>query len=237
LPHSPLSSKTIACAIVGSRLDYANSVLTGISAHNIHRLQASARSKFLGACSNSLNNQLHLALNSLHWLLIRQRIDYKLATIVHLSLHNACPQYLSSLLHTYTPTRQLRSASLNLLSQPRAKIALTSRGFWHIGPSIWNSLPPHLSLQIQSQNSLVLFCKHFWPLTTPIQQNHFHIRSLKSGRLPPSVQTNVFSRHFAATWRMIPRLAKSQQKTVPCPVWQLSGMAIVTKLSSSCQLQ
>jgi len=84
------------------------------------------------------------ALNSLHWLTIQQRIDYKLATIVRHSLHNACPQYLSSLLHTYTPTRQLQSASLNLLSQPRAKIALTSRGFRHTGPSIWNSLPPHL---------------------------------------------------------------------------------------------
>jgi len=65
-------------------------------------------------------------------------------TIVHRSFHNAHPQYLSSLLHTYTPTRQLRSTSLNLLSQPRAKIALASRGFRHAGPSIWNSLPPHL---------------------------------------------------------------------------------------------
>jgi len=110
------------------------------------------------------------ALNSLHWLPIRQRIDYKLATILHRSLHNACPQ---SLLHTYTPTCQLRSASLNLLSQFHAKIALASRCFRHTGPSIWNSLPPHLRsidtytpLHIQSQNSLVLFCKHFWPLKT-----------------------------------------------------------------------
>jgi hypothetical protein len=33
------SSKYIACAIVGSRLDYANSCLSGVSAYNIHRLQ------------------------------------------------------------------------------------------------------------------------------------------------------------------------------------------------------
>jgi len=33
------TSKATACAIVGSRLDYANSVLTGISARNIQRLQ------------------------------------------------------------------------------------------------------------------------------------------------------------------------------------------------------
>jgi len=60
------------------------------------------------------------------------------------NVSNACPQYLSSLLHTYTPTRQLRSASLNLLSLLRSKIALASRGFRHTGPSIWNYLPPHL---------------------------------------------------------------------------------------------
>jgi len=36
---------------------------------------------------------------------------------------------LSSLLYPYTPSRQLRSASLNLLSQPRINIALASRGF------------------------------------------------------------------------------------------------------------
>jgi len=125
--------------IVGSRLDYANSVLTGISARNIHRLLR-VQNSLARVVTRSTTNSTS-ALNSLHWLPIRQRIGYKLATIVH----NACPQYLSSLLHAYTPTRQFRSASLNLLSQPRAKISLASRGYRHAdGPSIWNSLPPHL---------------------------------------------------------------------------------------------
>jgi len=31
--------KSIACAIVGSIIDYANSIFTGISSRNIHRLQ------------------------------------------------------------------------------------------------------------------------------------------------------------------------------------------------------
>jgi len=136
------TSKTIACAIVGSRLDYANSVLTGISSRNIDRLQR-VQNSLARVVTRSTTNSTS-ALNSLHWLPIRQRIDFKLATLVHRSLHNACPQYLSSLLQVYTPTRQLRSASLNLLAVPRVNIALASRGFRHAGPSIWNSLPPHL---------------------------------------------------------------------------------------------
>jgi len=84
------------------------------------------------------------ALDSLHWLPIQQRINFKLATLVHRSLHDAGPQYSLSLLHTYTPSRQLRSASLNLLPQPRINIAFASRGFRHAGPSLWNSLHHHL---------------------------------------------------------------------------------------------
>ena len=137
-----VTSKVIACAIVGSRLDYANSVLSGVSSRNIHRLQRVQNS--LARVVTPSTTSSTSALNSLHWLPIRQRIDYKLATLVHRSLHNACPQYLSSLLHPYTPTRQLRSISLNLLTQPRVNTALASRGFRHAGPSIWNSLPPHL---------------------------------------------------------------------------------------------
>jgi len=81
---------------------------------NIHRLQR-VQNSLARVVTRSTTNSTS-ALNSLRWLPIRQRIDYKLATIVHRSLHNACPQYLLSLLYTYTPIRQLRSASLNLLS-------------------------------------------------------------------------------------------------------------------------
>jgi len=87
------------------------------------------------------------ALNSLHWLIclpIQQRINFKSDTLVSRSLHNACPQYLSSSLHPYTPSRQLRPASLNLLFPPRINIALAWRCFRHAGSSLWNSLLHHL---------------------------------------------------------------------------------------------
>jgi len=91
------------------------------------------------------------ALNSLHWLPIRQRIDYKLATIVHHSLHNACSQYLSSLLHTYTPTHQRNPQHVSFAPPPSIfspnlvpTLLSTLVVFSILAPLFWNSLPLHL---------------------------------------------------------------------------------------------
>jgi len=138
------TAKTIACAIVGSRLDNVNSILTGISSRNIHHLQRVQN--YLARVVTCSTTNTTSALNSLHWrpFPFQQQIN------------NAGPQYMLTLLHPYTPyaaSRQLRSASLNLLSQPRINITLTSRGFRHDGPTFWNSLPHHL----RSTNSYTVF--------------------------------------------------------------------------------
>jgi len=125
------------------------------------------------------------ALNSLHWLPIQQRINFKLVTLVHRSLHNAGPQYLSSLLHLYSPSRQFRSAPLNLLSQSRINNALVSRGIRHAGPSLWNFLPhyvrstdSHTVLKFNLKNSPFLWCKHCWSPNNSIPElliRHNHV--------------------------------------------------------------
>ena len=61
------TSKTTACAILGSRLDCANSVLNGISARNIHRLQR-VQNSLARIVTRSTTNSTS-TLNSLHWLI------------------------------------------------------------------------------------------------------------------------------------------------------------------------
>jgi len=97
----------------------------GLSRYSL-KYQHHLSSKFTLLASNSATNQ------------------FKLATLVHRSLHYGGPQYLSSVLHPYTPSRQLHSASLNLLSQPLIINALASAGFRYAGPCLWNSLSHHL---------------------------------------------------------------------------------------------
>lgn len=133
--------RTIACAIVGFRLDFSDSVLN----QNFFLQDSlySVLSKYLGASCNFLNTNYTYALESLlfsDW----QFIDYKLVNQVHHSLYNACPQYdYIMLLNVYIPTCQLCSAALNLLSQPSVNTAFASRGPWLVGPFILNFLPPH----------------------------------------------------------------------------------------------
>jgi len=83
------TSKTIACAIIGSRLDYVNSILTNISSRNIDRLQRVQNS--LAWVITRWTTNTTSAFNSLHWLPILQRINLKLATHIHRSPYNAGP--------------------------------------------------------------------------------------------------------------------------------------------------
>ena len=74
-------AKTIACSFVTSRLDYANSVMYGISAKNIHRLQrmqnALAR-VVLGSSASKFSHYSTNVLCHLHWLPVQYRIQFKL---------------------------------------------------------------------------------------------------------------------------------------------------------------
>jgi len=75
--------RTIAAALVTSRLDYANSVLYGIPSKYISRLQRIQNTLArVVVGSRTPNRTSNLAtLSQLHWLPIHDRIKFKIATI------------------------------------------------------------------------------------------------------------------------------------------------------------
>ena len=84
-------------------------------------------------------------LESLHWLPVHQRINYKLLVLVFRAIHENSLPYLNDLLHHYVPTRSLRSASDCLLVVPKSKSKLYhDRAFSVAGPLLWNKLPASL---------------------------------------------------------------------------------------------
>jgi len=139
------TSKTIACAIVSSRLDYINSILTGISSSNIHRLQH-VQNSLARVLTRSTTNTTS-ALNSLHGFQFSNEsiLNWLLLSTIHsttLAL-NTCRLY-------YILTRHRVGLTLCLppsISSPTlvsTLLLIASRGFRQAGPSLWNSLPHHL---------------------------------------------------------------------------------------------
>ena len=86
----------LVSAFVLSRLNYCNAVLAGLPATTlapIHRVLHAAARLVL-----ELRPRDHVttALKALHWLPVRQRIDYKLCMLVHKSSIGHAPEYLTN---------------------------------------------------------------------------------------------------------------------------------------------
>ena len=69
----------VACAIVSSRLDYCNSVLYGVSGRNISKLQRVQNALAKVVSGRRKFDHISPVLRQLHWLPVKERIDFKIA--------------------------------------------------------------------------------------------------------------------------------------------------------------
>ena len=85
-------------------------------------------------------------LSDLHWLPVRHRISFKIATITYRVLQFQQPSYLASLIPRYVPAQALRSSSSLSICVPTRKTTMAaSKSFSSVASGIWNALPNHLS--------------------------------------------------------------------------------------------
>ena len=92
-------------------------------------------------------------LKKLHWLPIKQRIDYKLCLLTYKTLTNQQPTYLYNSLSFPSHSVSTRSSDSLVLSIPYVRSSLGKRAFSVIGPRLWNSLPP----DTRNSSSLPIF--------------------------------------------------------------------------------
>ena len=102
-------------------------------------------------------------LRRLHWLPVRQRITYKILLLTYKALNGMAPKYIADLLQPYTPTRQLRSSSKNLLVTPKSKLKFYGdRSFQVAAPRLWNSLTDDIRFRSRTLTFLRIRLKHYF---------------------------------------------------------------------------
>ena len=133
-------AKTVACSIVGARLDYCNSLFVGMSASNFECLQRVQNTLARTVLNLRKHDHITPALINLHWLPVKYRAIHKLATLTYNVKQNRSPSYLFEMLDSYQPVYNLRSSTQDLLNVTRTR-SVASRAFRHSSVSTWNSLP------------------------------------------------------------------------------------------------
>ena len=104
-------------ALISSKLDYCNVLLSGLQQSRIDRLQHVQNSAARLLTATSRYDHVTPVLRNLHWLPVSARIDFKILLVFKV-LNGLGPLYLSELLEPYIPSRNLRSTKKKLLVVP-----------------------------------------------------------------------------------------------------------------------
>ena len=143
-------TKSLLHAFVTSRIDYCNSLFSGLPIYQLNRLQSVLNAAARVYCSNyshymSITGILR---NDLHWLKIPQRIEYKLCITMFKYFNDSLPTYLSDTLNPTTSIQyrqNLRSSSTKSFILPKINTkSYGARSFYYSGPAAWNRLPSSL---------------------------------------------------------------------------------------------
>jgi hypothetical protein len=127
-------ARSVAVAIVQSRLDYCNSLFFGTSQHNIRKLQRIQNTLARIVVGHPLAASSSELLYNLHWLPVHHRVNFKIALLTYKILTFNQPSYLASLVNFNIAPRTLRSSDQHLLYLPRTCTVTGGRALNLVAP-------------------------------------------------------------------------------------------------------
>ena len=141
------NAETLVHAFISSKLDFCNALLYGLPQYLIDRLQYVQNCAARMLTKTKRSQHITPVLRELHWLPVKHRITYKILLLTYKTLNFMAPKYLIDLLQRYTPPRQLRSSSKNILKVPKSiSKSYGDRAFQVAAPKLWNKLPDEIKL-------------------------------------------------------------------------------------------
>ena len=140
------AAKTLVQSFITCHLDYCNALFSGITDSLFRRLQSVPNAAARLVTGTRRRDHITPVLRKLHWLPVRQRVEFKLALLVYKALHDATAAYLvdDCQLVYHAGRRRFRSADIDTCCVPRTNTRLGDRSFAAAGPRLWNSLPARI---------------------------------------------------------------------------------------------
>ena len=141
------SAQTLILALVIGRLDYCNSLLYGLPASYIIKLQWVQNAAARLISKTTRFDHISPVMKDLHWLPVKYRIMFKLVVYTFKALHGNAPTYIHQLIRLKPQSNyNLRSNTKHLLLDPPNKTMKTTgdRAFFAAAPTLWNALPDEL---------------------------------------------------------------------------------------------
>jgi len=136
------TAKSLVNSFVISRIDYSNSLLTGLPNYTLDRLQRVMNATARMLCgAGKYSHVTGLIRDRLHWLPVVQHIQFKLCLMMYKAMHRLAPAYLSELCASSSVKGRTRSSARSDLVVQRTRTKLDGCAFVVAGPAAWNRLP------------------------------------------------------------------------------------------------
>ena len=128
-------------AFITSRIDYCNSLFTGLPDVLLRKLQSVLNASARLISGTRKYDHVTYVLKELHWLPIKQRVKFKLLLTVFKCINGLAPLYLQKRI-AFCNNSKLRSSSKKLLIVPESRTkTYGDRRFSVAAPKHWNLLP------------------------------------------------------------------------------------------------
>ena len=154
-----LPMQRLVSALVLSRLDYCNAVLSELPSTTLDWLRRVLNAAICLVAGLGPRDHVTEQMKKLYWLPIKYRINFKLCLMMHAAVTGQWPQYIRDIVHplsTLPGRNKFRAAASGQFDIFRTRTVFGERAFFMAGTCEWNTLPQDIKELKTSQTEKLL---------------------------------------------------------------------------------